>query len=85
MNIWEFPDDLVVKDLAWSLLWCGFDSWPENFYVPHAQPKKKRKEKKIFKQYAKHTYREDEANGYIKWDITTTENHDNNKSQAGSF
>jgi len=27
----EFPVDLVVKDLAWSLLWRGFDPWPGNF------------------------------------------------------
>ena len=27
----EFPGGLVVKDSALSLLWLGFDPWPENF------------------------------------------------------
>ena len=42
----EFPSSLVVKDpalsLLWfkSLLWCGFDPWPGNFYMPHSQTNK---------------------------------------------
>ena len=27
---WELPGGLVVKDLALSLLWRGFDPWPGN-------------------------------------------------------
>ena len=36
-----------VKDLVLSLqrlgllLWCRFDSWPRNFHMPQAWPKKK--------------------------------------------
>ena len=33
-----------VRDLALSLLWCGFDPWPGNFRMPQAQPKKRRRE-----------------------------------------
>ena len=29
----EFPGGLVVKDLALSLRWLGFNSWPGNFCV----------------------------------------------------
>ena len=32
----EFPDGLVVKDLALSLLWHGFSPWPQNFCMPRA-------------------------------------------------
>ena len=32
----EFPGSLVVKDLALSALWHGFDPWPRNFCVPQA-------------------------------------------------
>lgn len=32
-----------VKDLALSVLWHRFDSWPQNFHMPWAQPKKKQK------------------------------------------
>ena len=31
-----------VKDLALSLLCCGFDPWPRNFCMPWAWPKMKR-------------------------------------------
>ena len=34
-----------VKDLVVSLLWHGFDAWPRNFYMPWAQPEKKRVDK----------------------------------------
>ena len=30
----EFPCGLVVKDLAWSLLWLVFDPWLGNFHMP---------------------------------------------------
>ena len=39
----EFPGGLAVKDPALSLLWCGFDPWPRNFYMPRVWPKKKKK------------------------------------------
>ena len=29
----EFPDGLVVKDLALSLLWLGFNPWPGDFHA----------------------------------------------------
>ena len=29
-------------------LWFSFDSWPRNFCMPQVQPKKKRKEKKVY-------------------------------------
>ena len=32
-----------VKDPALSLLWCRFEPWPGNLYVPRARPKKKKK------------------------------------------
>ena len=49
----EFPDGLVVKDLALSvlclrlLLWCGFVPWPKNFCMSwiHQKERKKGKEK----------------------------------------
>ena len=34
-----------VKDLAWSLLWCGFDPLPGNFHRPWARLKEKTKQK----------------------------------------
>jgi len=43
----EFPNGLVVKDLALSLLWlrslwwCAFNSWPRNFCRLLAWPKKR--------------------------------------------
>ena len=37
----EFPGGLVIKDSVLSLLWLSFDSWPRNFHMPWAQPKKK--------------------------------------------
>ena len=39
-----------IKDLVLSLqqprslLWCEFHPWPGNFHMPHAQPKKKKKQ-----------------------------------------
>ena len=38
---WEFPSGLVVKDLALSLWWLGFDPWPKNFCMSWARPPKK--------------------------------------------
>ena len=38
----EFPGGLAVKDLALSLLRYRLDSWPWNFYMPQAKPKKKK-------------------------------------------
>ena len=35
----EFPGGLVVKDLALSPLWLGFDPWPGNFHMPWKSPK----------------------------------------------
>ena len=37
-----------VLSLQWlgSLLWGGFDSWPRNFCMLQARPKKKKKKKK---------------------------------------
>ena len=49
----EFPGGSQVEDLAltrlglWLLLWCGFDPWPRNLYMPWVQPKKKKKKKLI--------------------------------------
>ena len=42
----EFTSGLVVKDLALSLLWCGFDPWPANSCISQAWPEKKFNEKK---------------------------------------
>ena len=39
-NYMEFLDGLMVKDPALLLLWCRFDSWPWNFCMPWAWPKK---------------------------------------------
>ena len=36
-----------VKNLVVSLLWFGFNPWPQNFCTPRAQPKKKRKWKEV--------------------------------------
>ena len=33
-----------VEDPSLSLLWLGFDLWPENFHIFWAQPKRKKKE-----------------------------------------
>ena len=35
----EFPDGLAFKDTALSLLWCGFDPWPEKFHMSWVKPK----------------------------------------------
>ena len=32
-----------VKDLALSLQWPGFNTWPGNFHMQQVQPKKERK------------------------------------------
>ena len=40
-EVLEFPGGLLVKDLVWLLLWCGFDPWPENCCMPWVWPKKK--------------------------------------------
>ena len=31
-----------IKDLAWSLMWHGFDPWPRNFYILQVEQKKKK-------------------------------------------
>ena len=33
----EFPGGLAVKDLALSLLWCGFAPWPGSFHMSVAK------------------------------------------------
>ena len=40
----EFPGGLGVKDLALSLLWLGFDPWPENFCMAWAWPNQTNKQ-----------------------------------------
>lgn len=32
----------MVRDLAMSMLWLQFNSWPGNFRRPRVQPKKKK-------------------------------------------
>ena len=44
----EFFRGLVIKDLAMSLLWLRFHSWPRNFHMPQAQSKKKKKKCNFF-------------------------------------
>lgn len=36
----EFPGSLMVKDLALSILWLRFRSWPKNSHMPWARQKK---------------------------------------------
>lgn len=36
-----------VKDLAFSLLWNGFNLWPGNFHMLWAWPKEKKKKKEV--------------------------------------
>ena len=49
---WGLPNDLVVKDLALSLLcfrsllWLRLDSWSRKFCMPQVWPKTKKKKKK---------------------------------------
>ena len=31
-----------VKDLVFSLLWCGFSPWPQNFHMLQVRLKKKK-------------------------------------------
>ena len=38
----EFPGGLAVKESVLSLLWPGCSSWPGNFHMPQAWPKKKK-------------------------------------------
>ena len=40
-HLWSSLVAYLVKDLALSLLWCGFSPWPGNFCILQAQPKKK--------------------------------------------
>ena len=40
----EFPGGLVVKYLAFQLLWLGFDPFPGNFCKPWGQPKEEEEE-----------------------------------------
>ena len=54
LPLWSFlvaqqGEDLVLslKQLG-SLLWCGLDPWPRNFYRLQAQQKKKKKKETIF-------------------------------------
>lgn len=39
-NKLEFPGGVAVKDVALSLLWLGFDSWPQE--LPHASSEAKK-------------------------------------------
>ena len=52
----EFPGDLVVKDLALSLLWPRFNQWPGNCHTLQVRQKKKtpknQKNKPTFDCYA---------------------------------
>ena len=41
-----FSGALVVKDLAFSLLWLRFDPWPGNFYAVRAGKSTAKKKKK---------------------------------------
>ena len=43
-SLWSFHVTQWVKDLALSLLWRGFDSWPRNFHMPWMCPKKRTKQ-----------------------------------------
>ena len=43
----EVPWWLSGEDPALSLLWYGFDPWPENFHRPWVWQKKEKKEKPI--------------------------------------
>ena len=36
-HIPEFLGGLAVKNLVLSLLWLGFDTWPENFHIVETQ------------------------------------------------
>ena len=45
-NTGEFPGGLMVKELALSLLRCGFDPWPGIFRMSWVEPKNKEKRKK---------------------------------------
>ena len=38
-------DPVLLQQLLWLLLWCGFDPWPETFHRPLARPKKKKKDR----------------------------------------
>ena len=40
INFLEFPGGLTVYNSALSLLWCRFDPWLGNFFMPQAWPKK---------------------------------------------
>ena len=52
----EVPGDLVVKDLALSLLCCSFNPWPGNpTCCGHSQKKKKKKEGKKKKSNERET------------------------------
>ena len=41
----------LVLSLQWlgSLLWLGFDPWPQNFHMPQAESKRKEKDKDGFR------------------------------------
>ena len=41
----EFPGGLTVRELALSLLWHRFDSWPGNFHTLQVCLKNKTKQK----------------------------------------
>lgn len=51
----EFPNGLAVKDLALSLMWLEFDSWPGNFRIPWELPKKKKKKDETSLDIFSHT------------------------------
>ena len=39
-HLGEFPGGVAVKDVALSLLWLGFDSWPQE--LPHTSSEAKK-------------------------------------------
>ena len=46
-SVFQNLSSLVVQLVKWleSLLWHGFDPWPENFHMPRVWPKQTNKQK----------------------------------------
>ena len=42
----QVKDPVLSLLWLWLQLWCGFNPWPRNFYMPWAWPKKKKKNTK---------------------------------------
>ena len=58
MHKWEFPDGLVVKDLA-TLLWLGFDPWPGTSTCSrHGQKTNKQKPKTKTHKWPRRTWKD---------------------------